>query len=310
MKRIIICLLFFFALFSHSFFNTLLAGTSFSYLDFDRAMQKDDYQEVIFSHKTEQCSGITSQTLYSFFKTLYERDQIIDLDSSCLRIPKIIHQIWIGNGVPKEFELFRKSWLYYHPDWEYRLWTQHDLDQLALCNKELLYNARNPGELSDMLRYEILYQFGGVYVDMDFECLKPLDILHYMYDFYVGIQPLDSEMVQLGIGIVGSIPGHPLLKRCIEAIGEKLHEKDITIKTGPIHCTKIFFEMADLGDTRDIALPAYYFYPLGCQEYEIKKTEWLKGGAFAVHHWAKSWLYPQFRRKEFQLIQNYKESVA
>ena len=64
---------------------------------------------------------------------------------------------------------------------------------------------------SDIARYEIIYRYGGVYIDTDFECLRPLDFLHYIYDFYTGIQPLDSAYLQLGIGILAAAPAHPYL---------------------------------------------------------------------------------------------------
>lgn len=37
--------------------------------------------------------------------------------------------------------------------------------------------AKNYGEKSDILRYEILFVYGGVYADVDVECLQPFDAL-------------------------------------------------------------------------------------------------------------------------------------
>jgi mannosyltransferase OCH1-like enzyme len=37
--------------------------------------------------------------------------------------------------------------------------------------------ASNFGEKSDIWRYEILFRLGGVYVDTDFECVRPFDSL-------------------------------------------------------------------------------------------------------------------------------------
>ena len=152
----------------------------------------------------------------------------------------------------------------------------------------------NPGEISDMMRYEILHRYGGVYLDFDCECLQSLESLHYLYDFYIGIQPLDSGLVQLGIGIIGAIPGHPIIKQCIDHIkdhwGDKKYEWMATARTGPIYCTKIFYQFSSASNTIDIALPASYFYPLGSTEFTLKKKEWLQQGSFAVHHWAGSWI--------------------
>jgi mannosyltransferase OCH1-like enzyme len=226
-----------------------------------------------------------------------------------VRVPKIIHQIWIGKEVPKEFADYINSWKEKHPDWEYRLWTQHDIASFGFVNKKYILESRNPGEISDLMRYEILYRYGGVYIDMDFECLHSLDELHYLYDFYIGLQPLDSDLLQVGIGIIGSIPKHPILKHVIDGISKNwentLYKNMATARTGPIYMTRMFYRYAGHTGTRDIAFPAHYFYPLGVTEYGVHKNAWIDAGSYGVHYWAKSWLYPSFRRKEFQSIENY-----
>jgi len=277
-------------------------------LDFDVSMQAHRYPDVIASHKNKAQMGITGQDLMLFFKELYEKNNMAHIRScSTLKIPKIIHQIWIGTSVPVEFEQFQASWRKHHPEWEYRLWTQHDIPGLHMHNEDLVRQSKNPAEVSDLMRYEILYQYGGVYLDFDCECLQSLDALHYVYDFYIGIQPLDSGLVQLGIGIIGSIAGHPLLKKCIEGLrGSWNNIKDnVAARTGPIYCTKIFYEYAAQDDLRTIAFPATYFYPLGSTQNDLEKDAWINQGSFAVHHWAKSWLLPSFRKPEFRTIKNY-----
>jgi len=285
-------------------------GSNYSIVepDFDISMQTSRFQHVIDSPQNQKDLDLSGKQLMDFFRALYEKNKPSNLTASKeLKIPKIIHQIWIGASVPEEFKRFQDSWQMHHPDWEYKLWTQHDISSLHLYNEDLVHQSRNPGEISDLMRYEILYRYGGVYLDFDFECLQSLEPLHYLYDFYIGIQPLDSEIVQLGIGIIGSIPGHPLLKECIERVKHtwKTIGNKPTARTGPIYCTKVFYAVENNIDTCDIAFPASYFYPLGCCEYGAAKTKWIEAGAFAVHHWAKSWLYPSFRRPEFQTIVNY-----
>ncbi|MCX5922356.1 MAG: glycosyltransferase [Candidatus Dependentiae bacterium] len=287
------------------FFQPIIAD-----VDFDISMKTAQYQQVIASAQNKDELGLSGTQLMDFFRNLYEKNKPSRCTPSVtIKIPKIIHQIWIGKSVPEEFNHYQFSWRAHHPDWQYKLWTQDDIADLNMHNAELVRESRNPAEISDLMRYEILYRYGGVYVDFDFACLKSLESLHYLYDFYIGIQPLDSELVQLGIGLIGSIPGHPLLKSWIERVKETWYNKNvqgkITARTGPIHCTKVFYDTAGRGTTCDIALPASYFYPLGCQEYDIQRGAWLQEGAFAVHYWAKSWLYPAFRRSEFQNIKNY-----
>jgi mannosyltransferase OCH1-like enzyme len=278
--------------------------------DFDESMNKSAGAETIQSPRNKELFGVEGAELYSFFKKIYETNHPTKIHhSSTIRIPKIIHQIWIGKEVPKEFWAFQQSIIKFHPDWEYKLWTQYDIPDLHLHNENLIAQSRNPGEISDMMRYEILYRYGGVYLDFDTECLQSFELLNHLYDFYIGIQPLDSELVQLGIGIIGSIPGHPILKKCIENVKVDWKKMALaqmaTARTGPIYCTKIFYETAEKSNHIDIALPAHYFYPLASKAQELKRNLWVEQGSFTVHHWAKSWLYPTFRRPEFQSIKNY-----
>jgi len=280
------------------------------WLSFDTAMNLASRAHIIKSPRNQELIGVSGDTLLQFFKELYEKNNPKNLKKSeVIKIPKIIHQIWIGKEVPHEFWEFQQSILRMHPDWEYKLWTQYDIPDLHLVNEQYIAQSRNPGEISDMMRYEILYRYGGVYLDFDTECLCSLELLHYLYDFYIGIQPLDSELIQLGIGIIGSIPGHPILKKCIDNIKNDWHkmayQQMATARTGPIFCTKVFYEIAGRNTFIDIALPARYFYPLGSTESELKREQWVQEGSFTVHHWAKSWLYPTFRKPEFQSIKNY-----
>ncbi len=280
------------------------------YVDFDESMQSSNFAHIINRDKTAQLVGITGPVLIDFFKKQYEQFNFLQVfPEPSSRIPKIIHQIWIGDFVPEELKQFQESWKLYHPDWEYKLWTQDDIPHLSLYNKKLIEIAENPAELSDLLRYEILYQQGGVYIDMDFECLQPLDVLHHAYDFYIGIQPLDTGLVQLGIGIIGTTPGHPILKKCIESLEENYKNKKLrntlTAKTGPIHLTKIFVAHAGKEGMRDVALPVHYFYPLGSTQIALKKRAWTQKGSFGIHHWAKTWNKPCYRRPQFRSIQSW-----
>jgi mannosyltransferase OCH1-like enzyme len=180
---------------------------------------------------------------------------------------------------------------------------------MELHNRTLIEQAQNPGEIADLLRYEILYQYGGVYIDMDFECLQPLDILHHLYDFYVGLQPLDSGLVQLGIGLIGSIPHHPILRQCIEGVAENYRlagaHAGVTVKSGPAYLTKIFVQVAGKNNLCDIAFPAHYFYPLGATKSQCMHNAWRTHGSFGIHHWAKSWNKPEYRRPQFRHIKSW-----
>lgn len=277
------------------FFSPIVA--QWPYITFDTAMQKNNFSNIHNLYAvTEKIMSVDGLHLYKFFEELYERNCTIAAHTD-LQIPKIIHQIWLGSPLPEEFEVLQQSWIDYHLDrgWVYKLWTDEDVAQLQLYNQEFYDATDNYGVKSDILRWELLYHFGGVYVDMDYECLHALDELHYTYDFYTALQPLDTSFIQLGAALVGSRTGHPILKHCIETIKDDWHHKGAPKKTGPVHFTKSFYTCAAQDGNKDIAFPAFYFYPLGCQQATYNKADWIQKGAFAVHWWAKSWMPKQYR---------------
>jgi FKBP-type peptidyl-prolyl cis-trans isomerase (trigger factor) len=47
--------------------------------------------------------------------------------------------MWLGTPMPKFFEGYIKTCKKLHPDWEYRFWTEKDLDKLSY-NKEVVQN--------------------------------------------------------------------------------------------------------------------------------------------------------------------------
>lgn len=282
-------------------------GIGWYHHDFDQSMKRTSFESVISCTANDAVLGYPGAFIYDAFKELYNRFNIATLTvAPTPKIPKIIHQIWLGKDVPQEFRNFQLSWQTLHPDWEYRLWTDKDAQGLHMINERFFNESRNYGEKSDIMRYEILNQYGGVYVDFDFEALRPLDILHHTCDLYICVQPLDSDYVQLGIGIIGARPGHPVIKHCIDTVKDDWkNERGATVRTGPIHCTRSFLAQAGKNGTIDIPFPAMFFHPLGSKEYVRDDATWLAAGAFAVHHWAKTWLVIQCRRPEFRSIKNY-----
>jgi len=207
-------------------------------------------------------------------------------DSS--RIPKIIHQVWLGGPLPEKYKTLQNTWLKNHPDWTYILWTDESVAKFGLKNKSLYDKAKNLGERSDIVRYEVLERFGGLYIDTDFECIKSFDILHHICDFYTSVGYGPDPVILCGL--IGSVPGHPILKACIETMKRKDSEKDsftdILNRTSIFHFTKCFLNNYTKSS---IAFPVTFFYPLPDCARNNNIKNYLKPESFAVHHWHLSW---------------------
>ena len=213
-------------------------------------------------------------------------------------IPKIIHQIWLGSPLPEKYKQFQQSWKKYHPDWTYILWTEKEIEEFGLKNKKIYDASTNYGQKSDIARYEILYRIGGLYVDTDFECLKPFDILHHCLDFYTSCLPENKETRHLSLlnGLVAACPAHPILKSCVEGIEESFYSnKEIMAQTGPYFLTKVVFSNLTHDCGRSVIFPASFFYPLPNYfawhyiNQEDAKKQFIRDESFAIHWWACSW---------------------
>jgi inositol phosphorylceramide mannosyltransferase catalytic subunit len=97
-------------------------------------------------------------------------------------IPKIIFQTWKSKSdIPDNFSYWSETFRSENPSYAYRLWD--DADNRAFIAKNFPWFLERydgyPAEIyrADAVRYFFLFLYGGVYADMDTECLRPLDQL-------------------------------------------------------------------------------------------------------------------------------------
>lgn len=286
------------------------------YIDFDRSMRLAEYPEKL--------EADFSRAVYDCAKKLYNHYA----PGICAKrtqgtIPRIIHHVWFGIKLSQEDIDLRATWEQYHPTpWQFVLWTDRiendvrgvvaytwqevedllaaghryivvDVARLAFDNRIYFDETMYYGERSDILKWEIVYRLGGMYSDFDCICYGSFDALHDQYDFYTGLQPLDTSYIQLGAALFAAEPGHPILKHAVETIAEDRKFVPIIIKTGPIHFSKSFICMAGTSGKRDIAFPASYFYPCSYEQQHLEERCWRKPESLAAHLWAGSWLKPE-----------------
>ena len=93
-----------------------------------------------------------------------------------MSIPKVIHYCWFGRG--EKSELIQKcmaSWKKYCPDWEIIEWNEDNIDVNFCSYSSRAYQQKRWGYVPDPLRFKIIYENGGVYLDTDAELIAPLD---------------------------------------------------------------------------------------------------------------------------------------
>lgn len=225
-------------------------------------------------------------------------------------VPKILHQTWKTGDVPQEWRVFARSWLEMHPGWEYRLWTDEDNRAFVAEHYHGLlptFDAYSYGiQRADAIRYCLLHHFGGVYVDLDIECLQPVDELFREGGFFAVMEPEEQgrrlgQASLLSNALMASSPGHPFLEAVIQKLMSNptrgLIHRDVLETTGPIMLDAVY--RAYSGD--DVtALPSHVAFPYvsGTDELERLRTgadaaqraELIAAGTYAAHYWANTWV--------------------
>ena len=93
-------------------------------------------------------------------------------------IPKIIHYCWVGNSPkPKSVLYCIESWRKYCPGYEIREWNESNYDFSKNGYMKQAYEAKKWGFVPDYARLDIIYKYGGIYLDTDVELIKSLDEL-------------------------------------------------------------------------------------------------------------------------------------
>lgn len=138
----------------------------------------------------------------SFCTTGYKKLQKIHL------IPKTIHYCWFGGGVMSAFmQTCIASWRQYNPDYEIICWNEDNYDVYQTSYMRQAYQNKKFAFVSDYARLDILYRYGGIYLDTDVEVVRCLDDLLYTQAF---IAYCEWPMVTSGVS--GSVQGHGLIR--------------------------------------------------------------------------------------------------
>jgi hypothetical protein len=227
-------------------------------------------------------------------------------------IPRIIHQTWKTREVPDKWKGFHESWKKHHPEWRHVLWT--DEDNMKFIEEHFpeffaTFTAYSyPIQRVDAVRYFILYKYGGVYADLDIECLRPIGPLLDSRSFVLGYEPAEharghGERSMICNAFMASVPTHPFLEETISAlkkINPKIRDhREVLTTTGPLMLSRVLREYHG-GDVT--VLGDEVLYPLtndsrdrdnlihGDDASASIKRRCAERGAYAIHYWSNTWV--------------------
>jgi mannosyltransferase OCH1-like enzyme len=199
-----------------------------------------------------------------------------------LLIPKIIHQIWIGpDDIPEHINSYRQSVKEKFSDYTYSFWTNDNLPKLPKnCQTQFdrYKKLGRPAFQADILRYFLLNEYGGIYLDVDFLCNKNFENL--ITKSFFCVSP-NNNGFHVCNGVFACIPNNPILTDLLDELttepyhGPALFTKYISKFLGVPFRTHIYKYLAEH--------PHEY---IECGE----PADFFKKNGYCWHNALRSWL--------------------
>jgi inositol phosphorylceramide mannosyltransferase catalytic subunit len=203
-----------------------------------------------------------------------------------MRIPKVFHRVWLGGQLmPLEFIEWGKTWTAMHPGWTMKLWTEETLPRIV--NEYQYKRAVCLAQRADVIRYEIMQRYGGVYVDCDIECVRNVEPLLEDCDLAVMSNLAEATPEWLSNGFFACTPDHPAMRELVLRLPANWSTQ-VWTSMGPPYFTKI------VGPFEKKMIDARLFQPLTYAEYGRQRRDLYRppDGAYAVNHHSSLWYRP------------------
>lgn len=196
-------------------------------------------------------------------------------------IPKIIHYCWLSDDpIPNKLQSCIDSWHKFLPDYEFVLWDRNRFDVDKIPWTKQAFESKKYAFAADYIRLYAVYTYGGIYMDMDVEVVRPFD--PFLSNSYIlGYERKES----IEAGVFGGEKGAMWIKKCLDYYNDRnFINPDGSFNIRPL--PRIMFDC--LEEERKI----FDIYPndyLTAKSYEtgiVTVTE----NTFAIHHFAGSWV--------------------
>lgn len=230
------------------------------------------------------------------------------------QIPKIIHQIWSGvdEPLPENFKILGNTWKRDYPDWEYRLWDNQMMNDFVKTYypQHWYVYCKYPFNVQrwDAIRYLILDKIGGMYVDFDYESIKPMDKL---LDGRTCCFALEKDFISnffrvFNNALMLSMPGDPFMRKVVEYVFSKTtlvqqygskHAAVFNV-TGPYALIRLYDTLTMQEKENIYLIPAKYVSPFtGSEAEEVRlgvkeqRLEDCLEEAYAIHYYFSNWAH-------------------
>lgn len=212
---------------------------------------------------------------------------------------RLIHWIWLGSEMPDRYSRYIAEWKALNPEWDTVVWREAEIEGVKWRNQLVLDHLRQRDDgrrsiewavqTADVLSYECVFGFGGVYLNVDVEPVRPLRDLYDMYvNPLLGQEWVAREDRDFVVGMaMGGRAGHPFYKEVIDQLPIRYWRNpgdEMNQTTGPRLLTDVWRRWEDTV----AALPVVAFNPWHWSTVPTGGTaegRAIPDGAIGVHHW-------------------------
>ena len=219
-------------------------------------------------------------------------------------IPKLIHYCWFGgNPLPDLAKKCIDSWKKFLPDYEIKEWNENNYDVRKIPYISQAYDSKKYAFVSDYARFDILYEYGGIYFDTDVEVIKNMDDI-INNGAFAGLESPGALAAGLGLG---SPPKLKIYNEILESYksSEFLNKKGIMDLTTVVERVSNIFskygftEKNEIQKIADITIyPAEYFCPIDPKTGILNISD----HTYTIHHYAATWTIPL--RKKYMALRS------
>lgn len=226
------------------------------------------------------------------------------------KIPEIIHYCWFGDDeMPEDAKKCVSSWKRICPTFKIIEWNEKNYDITKNKYVKQAYEQKKWSFVTDYVRLDVIYKYGGIYLDVDVELIKNISDL-LAYDAFFGFESI--KYVATGLGF-GAIPQHEIVKKMLDMYNDLefvLEDGSLNQITCPVYNTEIIQKSGFIinGETQIksnvCVLSPEYLAPYNYSSAELNVTD----KTYSIHWYNMSWKSIEEKKQVHKIQKVYKYS--
>ena len=197
-------------------------------------------------------------------------------------IPKIIHYCWLSDDpIPEAFFNYIEGWKEKLQGYEFIKWDFSRFDKNSSAWVSEAFDNKKYAFAADYIRLYAVYNYGGIYMDMDIEVLKSFDDL-LDKPYMLAVERPNKNWIEAGC--FGAEKGDEFVGTCLKRYKNRhFIKEDGTFDQRPLPQV-----MDAVRKKYNFELDMYPWYYFTAKSYDTG-IESPTDETYAIHHFAGSW---------------------